>query len=121
MKMFFKIMGLVAFICVAMYALCSVDNVKYKEETVQAVITKKDYVPPRTYTTFMSTGKSVIPIVNTVPAEYNIIVKYNNLSDTIESKELYDALKVGDSIQVKHVLKYSKDKNEFLGDYIEQK
>lgn len=121
MKMFFKILGLIALGGLVMYTLCSIDNVNYKEETVQAVITKKDYVPPRTYTTFMSTGKSVIPIVNTIPAEYNIVVKYNNLSDTIESKELYDALKVGDSIQVKHVSKYSKDKNEFLGDYIEQK
>lgn len=120
MKKVLGILGITALVGLCVYIMCQIDNVRYEEEHVKAVIIEKEYEPSRTYTTMMMAGKSVVPMVHTVPAEYDVIVKFENLTEEIDSQELYEALEVGDSINMIHVKRYSKDSNEYLGDSIRQ-
>lgn len=93
-------------------------NTKYVEQPVEAVIINKEYVPPTPYTTLMSTGKTTIPVLQYTYPEYNIYVEYNNLHAKINSQELYNCLKVGESIKMIYVRKYNKKTNEIFSEYI---
>lgn len=95
-------------------------NTRYVEQPVEAVIINKEYVPSRTYTSFVSTGKTTMPVFHYTSPDYNIYIEYNNLHTKIDSQELYNCLKVGDSIRMIDVKKYNKKTNEFLGEYIKQ-
>ncbi|HBI7084828.1 TPA: hypothetical protein K8M77_000299 [Clostridium perfringens] len=120
MKKVFAILSVILGIFIVVKTALWFNNVRYEEETVRAVVVNKEYVPSRTYTTCIFTGKTVLPIVNHTSPKYNITVQWGSLTDKIDSKELYNATKVGDSINMKHVKKYTKDTNEFLGDSIKQ-
>lgn len=118
MKKIFAILGVALGVFIVVKTALWFNNIRYEEESVRAVVVNKDYVPSRAYITNICTGKTVIPVVNHTSPEYNIIVQWGSLTDKIDSKELYNALKVGDSINMTHVKKYTKDTNDFLGEYI---
>lgn len=120
MKKIFCILGITALGCLAIAIVLSISNVRYEEHNIRAMVISKEYEAPRTYTSMMCTGKTTIPVVNTVPAEYNVTVKYKKLTSEMDSEPLYKALKVGDSINMILVKKYKKDTNEFLGESIKQ-
>ena len=120
MSKFYKVCGMFAIVAVLVAVFIEVSNIKYVEQPVEAVVINKEYVPSRMYTTIISTGKSCMPVIHHTSPEHKLIVDYQGLHDTINSEELYNALKVGDSIKMILVKKYTKDKNEYLGEYIKQ-
>lgn len=79
------------------------------QEVVNAVVVAKEYVPESSYTTMISSGKSVIPIFHILPANNYVTVEYQGLTLKIDSHELYSRHENGDSIQVLFVKKFDKE------------
>lgn len=87
------------------------------QEVVNAVVVSKEYRPSSSYTTFVSTGKSVIPIFHTLPANNYVTVEYQGLTLKIDSHELYSNHENGDSIQILFIKKFDNEgqlKKQFL-------
>ena len=82
----------------------------YKEqEVVQAVIVSKNYIPSDSWVTMMPMGKSILPVTHHSPEEFNVIVTYEGLTLQLDSKAVYDSLKIGESIQVLLVKKFDSE------------
>lgn len=76
---------------------------------VDAVVVDKDFVPSSTYVTLMSTGKTVMPVTHYRSEEFNVTVKHERNSLTIDSRAIYNSVEIGESIQVYKVDVYKKD------------
>jgi len=72
-------------------------NCVIKSDMVDCYVTSKEYTAP--YTTFVMSGKVMIPI--NYPENYNVNFKYKDVKITIDDKELYNQIKKGGEIQMK--------------------
>ena len=76
---------------------------------VDAVIKKMNYVPSSSYVTFMSTGKTAMPVTHYRSEEFNVTVVYEGMSLIINSEAIYNSMEIGESIKVCKVDVYKKD------------
>lgn len=99
------------FILLISFLLCSCTKYNF-QSNVEALVIDKHYESDYTI---------IIPVITTIgntttttmqtqyyPEEYNVKIKYEHFTTTIDNKELYNKLNMGDKVNVKLYL--SKDK-----------
>lgn len=94
---------------ILMFTLVGCSGGYVEEGIVDAVIVGREYVPRRTSVSMISTGKSMMPITRTSPEKFYLTVEYEGLELTINSKDLYNSLENGESIQVLLVKKFDAE------------
>lgn len=83
----------------------------HKSEQVKGKIIAKHYEPSQEYLTVVPIGKTVMPITQYTQEKFEIMIKYDDYNKTIDSKELYNSLNVGDSINMQLVKDFDYDGN----------
>lgn len=64
------------------------------------IVTEKHYVPAHTTTTFVMSGKVMIPIINYIDDSYDIIVEINGLTDNVSLYQNdWNEINIGDENQ----------------------
>ena len=101
-----------------MLALVGCSNVINKT-LVEGTVTAKNFVPSSSYVTHIWNGKMAVPTYHTRPEEFNVTIVYQGMAFTIDSREIYTAKEVGDSIQVYKVDVYKKD-GTYKRSYLQQ-
>lgn len=97
---------------ILMFTLVGCSGGYSEESVINAVVVGKEHIPRKTYTTVMSTGKTVVPVTRHRPEKFNVIVKYEELTLTIDSEAIFNSLENGDSIQVLLVKKFDSEGQE---------
>lgn len=64
-----------------------------KTENIKATIVSTNYNSGYTTTTFIKSGNILVPMTNTVPDEYNIILEDDGIKYTVDSEEWYKLCK----------------------------
>lgn len=90
----------------------------YEPQRVTGKVTEKDYKPPYSTTTMIMAGKVMVPTTTRHPARYIVKVAYNGIEGSINNKQLYDDVNIGDSIEVNYIKVYNK-KGELKKEYID--
>lgn len=67
---------------------------KINEKIVFSIVTKKIYDEPSSNLIFINK----VPISHQNPARYNVYIKYEDVEDIIDSRELFNQVNVGDQI-----------------------
>ena len=82
-----------------------------EKSEVDAVVTKLQYNPPKSYPSIEYNFVLKMPMVtsHTKPAEYLITISYEDISVTFDDKKLFESLKEGDTITMVLVKKYNKN------------
>lgn len=81
---------------------------------VQGTITKKEY--ESSYTTYTYTGKVLIPIYHA--EEYNVFIRYKNITKICDNESLFEQYDKGDKISLILVQKLDKYEN-IIDEYLE--
>ena len=67
---------------------------------VEATVVEKDYDKAYTTTTFMHTGKTLLPMTQHHPADWDITLKYEDITENWDVDEnIYNQYEVGDTIK----------------------
>ena len=61
--------------------------------TDTVLVESVNHVPLRMYTTFVNTGKSMTPIVNTIPEKNLVTFRYKDNAVKVDNSSIYDAVK----------------------------
>ncbi|KIN79934.1 hypothetical protein SD74_18155 [Clostridium botulinum] len=83
---------------------------------VEATVTSKEYRKSNIIMIPMTTsnGKTITttmrPQIN--PEEYNIKLKYKNMTTTINNKEVYESVETGDKLKVNYYITSNKKKEK---------
>lgn len=96
-----RFLSLVAIIMVVTLTGCqSIESEKY--EIVTGCVSAMQYVEADTSMTmvFNAGTKMPMPIYEEHPAQYLVTITYECISETFDSKELYERVKEGESIQM---------------------
>ena len=82
-----------------------------KEEiiNVDATVTDTQYQSMHTILIPIFNGKSITYIPQVHPAKYIVIISYGDISETFNDMDLYERVKVGDTIQMELHKYYDKD------------
>lgn len=105
-----KLFLLIMLSVILMFGGCEKEFVDYETKLVKGVVTSKDYTPARSWITMVSTGKSVIPIVNTSSEEHTVVVKIKEHGTKkwfYYAEDLYSTYDIGDEIEL--LATYSKN------------
>lgn len=97
---------------ILMFTLVGCSGGYSEESVVNAVVVGKEHIPRKSYTTVVSTGKTIVPVTRTQHEKFKVTVKYEGLTLTIDSEPLYNSLENGDSIQVLLVKKFDAEGQE---------
>lgn len=90
--------------------LCSCSKVAYIErQKVDVEVIKKEY--HAAFTSLVNTGKSVIPISR--PERNYIYVKYKDIEECVDNKQIYDACEIGSVFSMVLLNKYDEN-NEII-------
>jgi len=80
------------------YYLIDSSNLELKNGV--GLITNKFFTPYHTTTTYIMSGKVLVPIVYNYPDTYELLIKINGMSDLIEvSHEQYLSLGINDKVE----------------------
>ena len=103
MKKFLRVLSSISILVIVCYAIIGCSSSPKSEITiVQANVTNKEYVESYTdygYYWDMWKGKYRWKL-KIFPEEYNITVQYNDLVETYDSKNLYETVEIGDTIDM---------------------
>jgi len=69
-------------------------------ETVSGKITEKYYKRAYTTTQIIPAGKVMIPTTRYHPARYIVAISYGDISTSVNNKDLFDEVDVGDTVPV---------------------
>ena len=90
--------------------LCSCSKVTYIErQNVDVEVVKKEY--HAAFTSVVNTGKNVIPISH--PERNYIYVKYKDIEECVDNKQIYDACEIGSVFSMVLLNKYDEN-NEII-------
>ena len=77
----------------AIIIVCTPDVVSEKTFTDTVTVESVYYVPSRTNTTYVMSGKVMVPITNTVSSEYNTTFNYKGESFKVDDYDIYEECK----------------------------
>mgnify|MGYP001134319935 CR=1 FL=1 len=86
-------------------------NVQVEKQIVKAVVIDKDYVKAHSkYGYYFDAwkGKYRWKFKN-FPAEYNVTIEYDGITQSYNNQELYDSYKVGDEIEMELTTYYDEE------------
>ena len=86
--------------------LCGCTKEVSKEEFVgEAIVKSTDYDAPYTTTTYVLSGKVVVPIISNRPAKYKVYIEYKGVVYEKNNKEYYKQLngKLGCKVKCKFI------------------
>jgi len=96
------ILGLLVFGLVLWGTLYFTDSTFLPEKQGKGVIVNKGYVPAHFQTTYIQSGKILVPITNYIPTRFSITIEIKNLTDKFNLNEgSYRVLEVGDTLNCK--------------------
>lgn len=82
-----------------------------EDKEVTATVTEMQYEKARLTLTMMRVGQSNKLMPKTIPARYYVTISYGDVSEKINNEELYESVKVGDTIQMILADYYDEDNN----------
>lgn len=95
---------------ILMIMLCSCNKVAYIErQKVDVEVVKKEY--HAAFTSVVNTGKSLVPIRH--PERNYIYVKYKDIEECVDNKQIYDACEIGSVFSMVLLNKYDEN-NEII-------
>ena len=83
---------------------------------VESTVTNKEYIKssvtmiPMTISNGKTITTTMRPQIN--PEEYNIKLKYKNITTTINNKEVYESVETGDKLKVNYYITSNKKKEK---------
>nr|DAI89654.1 MAG TPA: hypothetical protein [Caudoviricetes sp.] len=93
------ISGLLVFGLVLWGTLYLTDSTFLPEKQDKGVIVSKGYIPAHFQTTYIQSGKILVPITNYIPTIFQITIEINSLTDKFNLNEIsYNSLEVGDTL-----------------------
>lgn len=76
-----------------------IDSSFLEIRTDTGIVVSKHYSPQQFTTTFISTGKTMVPVTNTIPESWSIKLNVNELYGSINiKKSYYDTVNIGDTV-----------------------
>ncbi len=93
--------------------LTGCESVQPEKQTVTAVVKDKEYIEEQTkYGYYFDAWKGKMRWkFKHFPAEYNVTIEYDGITETYDSKSLYDSYEVGDEIEVELTTYYDENNN----------
>lgn len=77
-----------------------IDSVGLEDKTGTGVVVARHYYPAHTTTTFVTTGKTMIPVTNYVSEDYSLCVKIGDQFDFVSVYEFsFNLINDGDSVE----------------------
>lgn len=93
----------ISLVLIIFFSLVFTGCAKVKSEEVieiNAVVIDKDYDAPYTITTCMYTGKTIVPIVRSYSADWDITLEYEGIIDNWDvNEDIYNQYKIGDIVK----------------------
>lgn len=99
----------------ASFILTGCENVQPEKQIVTAIVTDKEYVKSCTkYGYYYDGWKGKYRWMNKrFPAEYNITIEYEGISQTYDRQSLFDEYEIGDEIEME-LTTYYDENNELI-------
>lgn len=110
-KLWRKTLVILATVILACFFLTGCENVQPEKQMVTAVVTDKEYVKPHSdygYHFDAWKGKMRWKFKH-YPAEYNVTIEYEGITNTLNNQSLYESYEVGDEIEMELTTYYDEN------------
>lgn len=77
---------------------------------VDGTVISKEYVKPYKRTVMVRTGSITVPRTRRYHEKHKVTIEYKGLQTTVNSKELYNSVEIGNKVKVRHYRTGKKEK-----------
>ena len=102
MKKFLRVLSIISVLAIFCCIITGCSYIEPETTIVKATVTNKEYIESYTdYGYYFDAWKGKFRWkFKTFPEEYNVTVQYNDLVEIYDSKHLYEAVEIGDTIDM---------------------